>query len=89
MDIDGYKLCALGYRPIGYVMPSAHGPCFVVRSSEKKSKRGSVFFLGLKSAHTDRFSICGNVYDRLDYETPTDRLKLCVIYKYGNNVITY
>ena len=46
-------------------------------------------FLGLKSAHTDRFSICGNVYDRLDYETPTDRLKLCVIYKYGNNVITY
>ena len=45
-------------------------------------------FLGLKSAHTDRFSICGNVYDRLDYEThATDRLKLCVIYKYGN--ITY
>ena len=43
MDIDGYKLCALGY--IGYVMPSAHGPCFVVRSSEKKSKRGSDFFL--------------------------------------------
>ena len=26
MDIDGYKLCALGH--IGYVMPSAHGPCF-------------------------------------------------------------
>ena len=43
MDIDGYKLCALGY--IGYVMPSAHGPCFVVRNSEKKSKRGSDFFL--------------------------------------------
>ena len=43
MDIDGYKLCALGY--IGYVMPSAHGPCVVVRSSEKKSKRGSDFFL--------------------------------------------
>ena len=44
-------------------------------------------FLGLKSAHTDRVSICGNVYDRLDYEThTTDRLKLCVIYKYGNNV---
>ena len=43
MDIDGYKLCALGY--IGYVMPSAHGPFFVVRSSEKKSKRGSDFFL--------------------------------------------
>ena len=43
MDIDGYKLCALGY--IDYVMPSAHGPCFVVRSSEKKSKRGSDFFL--------------------------------------------
>ena len=75
MDIDGYKLCALY---IGYLMPSAHGPCFVVRSSEKKS------------AHTDRFSICGNVYDRLNYEThATDRLKLCVVYKYGNNVITY
>ena len=43
MDIDGYKLCALG--DIGYVMPSAYGPCFVVRSSEKKSKRGSDFFL--------------------------------------------
>ena len=43
MDIDGYKLCALGY--IGYVMPSAHRPCFVVRSSEKKSKQGSAFFL--------------------------------------------
>ena len=43
MDIDGYKLCALGY--IGYVMPSAHGPCFVVRSSEKKSKQGLNFFL--------------------------------------------
>ena len=86
MDIDGYKLCALGY--IDYVMPSTHGPCFVVRSSEKKSRIG--LFLGLKSAHTDRFSICGNVYDRLDYETyATDRLKLCVIYKYGNNVITY
>ena len=29
-----------------------------------------------------------NVYDRLDDEThATDRLKLCVIYKYGN--ITY
>ena len=81
MDIDGYKLCALGH--IGYVMPSAHGPCFLIRSSEIG------LFLGLKSAHTDRFSICGNVYDRLDYETPTDRLKLCVIYKYGNNVITY
>ena len=24
-------------RYIGYVMPSAHGPCFVVRSFEKKS----------------------------------------------------
>ena len=43
MDIDGYKLCALGH--IGYVMPSAHGPCFLVRSSEKKSKGGSDFFL--------------------------------------------
>ena len=34
------------------------------------------------------YSTCGNVYNRLDYEThATDRLKLCVIYKYGN--ITY
>ena len=34
------------------------------------------------------YSTCGNVYDRLDYETnAADRLKLCVIYKYGN--ITY
>ena len=24
-------------------MPSAHGPCFVVRSCEKKPKRGSAF----------------------------------------------
>ena len=86
MDIDGYKLCALGY--IGYVMPSAHSVCCSKEHREKVEARIGLF-LGLKSAHTDRFSICGNVYDRLDYETPTDRLKLCVIYKYGNNVITY
>ena len=44
--------------------------------------------MGAKSTHTNRFSICGNVNDRLDYEThATDRLKLCVIYEYGN--ITY
>ena len=86
MDIDGYKLCALGH--IGYVMPSAHGLCFSKELREKVEARIGLF-LGLKSAHTDRFSICGDVYDRLDYETPTDRLKLCVIYKYGNNVITY
>ena len=36
------------------------------------------------------FLICGNVYDHLDYEThATDRLKLCVIYKYGNIGLTY
>ena len=34
-------------------MPSAHGPCFVVRSSEKVGARIRLF-LGLKSAHTDR-----------------------------------
>ena len=40
------------------------------------------------SAHTNGFSIRGNVYDRLDYEThATDRLKICVSHKYGN--ITY
>ena len=88
MDIDGYKLCALGY--IGYVMPSAHRPTvFCSKELREKVEARIRLFLGLKSAHTDRFSICGNVYDRLDYETPTDRLKLCVIYKYGNNVITY
>ena len=71
-------------------MPSAHGPCFVVRSELREKVEARIgLFLGLKSAHTDRFSICGNVYDRLDYETLTDRLKLCVVYKYGNNVITY
>ena len=83
MDIDGYKLCALGY--IGYVMPSAHGPCFVVRSSEKKSKRESDFFLDW----SQRTRIDFQSMATFDYETPTDRLKLCVIYKYGNNVITY
>ena len=67
-------------------LKSAHTDrLFVVISSEKISER---FKSELKSAHTNRFSICGNVYDRLDYEThATDTLKLCVIYKYGN--ITY
>ena len=52
------------------------------------SKHRSDFISEQKSAHTNRFSICGNVYDRLDYEIhATDRLKLCVIYRYGN--ITY
>ena len=86
MDIDGYKRCALGYT-----MPSAHGPCFVVKSSREKVKARIGLFLRLKSVHTDRlfvviscekisertnrFSICGNVYDRFDYEThATDRL---------------
>ena len=89
MDIDGYKLCALGH--IGYVMTNAQRTRTVFFSKELREKVEARIglFLGLKSAHTDRFSICGNVYDRLDYETPTDRLKLCVIYKYGNNVITY
>ena len=87
MDIDGYKLCALGYR-----LCNAQRTRTVFRSKELREKVEARIglFLGLKSAHTDRVSICGNVYDRLDYEThATDRLKLCVIYKYGNNVITY
>ena len=87
MDIDGYKLCALGH--IGYVMPKRTRTVFFSKELREKVEARIGLFLGLKSAHTDRFSICGNVYDRLDYETPTDRLKLCVIYKYGNNVITY
>ena len=83
MDIDGYKLCALGH-----IGPAHTDRVFSKELREKVEARIGLF-LGLKSAHTDRFSICGNVYDRLDYETPTDRLKLCVIHKYGNNVITY
>ena len=86
MDIDGYKLCSLGYR---YRLCNAQRTRTVFCSKELREKVEARIglFLGLKSAHTDRFSICGNVYDRLDYETyATDRLKLCVIYKYGNNV---
>ena len=50
---------------------------FVVISREKISER---FYIGAKVSAHNRFSICGNVYDRLDYETPaTDRLKLCII----------
>ena len=66
---------------------SAHGPIICCIKSAARKYR-SDFKSEQKSAHTNRFSICGNVYDRLDYEThATDRLKLCVIYKYGN--ITY
>ena len=67
-------------------LKSAHTDrLFVVISCEKISER---FYIGAKVSATNRFSICGNVYDRLDYEThATDMLKLCVIYKYGN--ITY
>ena len=58
---------------------------FVVISCEKISER---FYIGAKVSVHEPILICGNVYDRLDYEThATDRLKLCVIYKYGN--ITY
>ena len=83
MDIDGcvrlYRLCnAQRTRTV-----------FCSKELREKVEARIGLFLGLKSAHTDRFSICGNVYDRLDYETPTDRLKLFVIYKYGNYVITY
>ena len=75
-------------RYIGYVMPSAHGPCFVVRSSEKKSERGSDFLIGAKvSAHEPIFNATlVDVYDRLFMKLMPQR-KLCVIYKYGN--ITY
>ena len=64
MDINGYKLCAY----IGYVIPSAHGPYFVVRSSEKISEQ---FLIGAKvSAHKPIFfATLVDVYDRLDYET--------------------
>ena len=66
-------------------LKSAHTErLFVIISREKISER---FYIGAKvSAHEPIF--CGNVYDRLDYEThATDRLKLCIIYKYRN--ITY
>ena len=38
-------------RYIGYVMPSAHGPCFVVRNSEKKSELDPTFSRTEVSAH--------------------------------------
>ena len=91
MDIDGYKLCALGHIAY-YRLCNAQRTrtvFFFSKELREKVEARIGLFLGLKSAHTDRFSICGNVYDRLDYETLTERLKLCVIYKYGNNVITY
>ena len=71
----------------------ARGPLLATRLDyllqSAARKYWSDFISEQKSAHTNRFSICGNVYDRLDYEThATDRLKLCVIYKYGSNVIT-
>ena len=85
------KLCALGYRVYRLCNAQRTRTVFCSKELREKVEARIGLFLGLKSAHTDRFSICGNVYDRLDYETLTDRLKLglCVIYKYGNNVITY
>ena len=44
-------------------MPSAHGPCFVVRSCEKKSKRGSAFSRTEVSEH--RPIICCNSYGKI------------------------
>ena len=68
-------------------MPSTR-TVFCCKELREKVEAWIELFLGLMSAHRELFSICGNVYDRLDYEThATDRLKLCVIYKYGN--ITY
>ena len=66
---------------------SAHGR--IICCNQLRENIEAVLYRSkIKSAYTNRFSICGNVYDRLNYEThATDRLKLCVIYKYGN--ITY
>ena len=78
-------------------MPST-GIVFCRKELREKVEARIGLFLGLKSAHI----ICCNQlrenirailyrsksHDRFDYEThATDRLKLCVIYKYGN--ITY
>ena len=56
-------------------LKSAHTDrLFVVISCEKISGR---FSIGAKVSAHEPISICGNVYDRLDYEShATDRLKL-------------
>ena len=54
MDIDGYKLCALGY--IGYVMPSAHG-LFCRKELREKVEARIGLFLGMESALTDRLFV--------------------------------
>ena len=61
MDIDSVPY-------IGYVMPSAHGPCFVVRSSEKISER---FLIGAKVGTYKPifYATLVDVSGRLDYET--------------------
>ena len=61
MDIDGYKLCALG---IGYVMPSTRT---VFCRKELREKARIRLFLGLKSAHTDRLFVvisCEKISER-------------------------
>ena len=51
----------------------------IICCNQLRENIGSDFVSEQKSANMNRFSICGNVSDRLDYEThATDRLKLCV-----------
>ena len=55
MDIDGYKLCALGL----YMLCNAQRTWTVLCRKELREKVGARIrlFLGLKSAHTDRLFV--------------------------------
>ena len=96
MDIDGYKLCALGLYRLCNAQRTR--TVFCRKELREKVEARIGLFLGLKSAHTDRlFQLRENIgailyrsksqhtrTDFLDYEThATDRLKLCVIHKYN------
>ena len=48
------RICEKGYRPIGYVMPSTR-TVFCRKELREKVEARIRLFLGLKSAHTDRF----------------------------------
>ena len=68
-------------------LKSAHTDrLFAVISCEKKI--GAILYRSKSQRTRTNFQSVAHFYDRVDYEThATDRLKLCVIYKYGN--ITY
>ena len=69
---------------------------FCLKELREKVEARIGLFLGLKSAHTDRLFVvnsCEKISERfyigakVSETHATDRLKLCVIYRYGN--ITY